>query len=75
MKTRPAYLVIDTLAAKGPVIRRATQLWPTLEGGEIAVRVRLEIPDGVMEHVTTIQIEAPDAIVLAVEPEALEQPA
>lgn len=72
MKTKPAYLVIDTMSRKGPTIRRATQLWPNLEGGEICVRVSLEIPDDLLPNVQRIVVQDPDAIVIGVEPEPIE---
>lgn len=60
MRTKPAYLIIDV---DRQAVVRSTQRWPTLYGGEIAVRVRLEVPDDLIPSgVYDIEIDDPDAI-------------
>ena len=75
MKTKPAYLVIDTHRHGAPAIVRVTQRWPTLFGGEIAVRLSLEVPDEVMPSVTYwTTIGDPTAIIVSAEPIPVEPP-
>lgn len=79
MKTRPAYVVIDMEPGSGgatPLIKRTTTRWPSLEPGEIVVRLRLEIPDALLPRTQEIVVEDVSAIARAVaaEPEGLDPP-
>lgn len=73
MKTRPAYIVIDT-NGRQPTIVRSRQSWPALDPGEIVVRLSLEIPDELIPQVQEFTIEDLEAMV-AVAPEVVEVPA
>ena len=64
MKTKASYLVIDKNRGT-PTIVRVTQSWPTLNPGEMAVRLRLEIPDSTFP-MHEIVIDEPAAMLEAV---------
>lgn len=70
MKTKPFYLVVD-ITGRQPRADRVRASWPSLEPGEIVVRLMLEIPDSVLPNVQEIQIDDLEALGVAVEPVAL----
>lgn len=64
MRTRPAYLIVDTYGR--PRIVRVSQGWPRLNPSELAVRVTVELPDGLIPEVELVVDElADDAVVVA----------
>jgi hypothetical protein len=64
MRTRPAYLIIDTYGR--PRIVRVSQGWPRLNPSEVAVRVTVELPDGLIPDVEVVVDElASDAVAVA----------
>lgn len=72
MKTRPAFLVIDTNGLR-PTIARVRQSWPPLEPGEIVVRVTIEIPDDLRPKLHEVVIDNPAMAAIGVEPEEVPQ--
>lgn len=73
MKTKAAYLVIDT-QRRIPTIVRTTQLWPALQAGEIVVRVALEVSDAAIPQAQVVVVDDPGAIVVTALPVAVEPP-
>ena len=75
MKTKPAYLVIDT-DRRAPAIVRVTQRKPYLDAGEMTVRVEISIPDEAIAGAVTYQLVIDDpaaiAIPLAADPVPVE---
>lgn len=70
MKTKPVYLVIDTHTRS---VVRSRQSWPSLEPGEIAIRVAFNVPDEVIPSVREYTIEEVDAMFrVEAEPVAVE---
>jgi hypothetical protein len=59
MRTKPAYLVIDTYG-RTPTISHVRASWPRLEQGQIVIRVAIELPDSLLPQVQTISVERED---------------
>ncbi len=70
MRTKPVYLVIDTHTRN---VVRSRQSWPSLESGEIAIRVAFTVPDEIIPSVREFTIEELDAMfTVEAEPVAVE---
>jgi hypothetical protein len=72
MKTRPAYLVIDT-NGRQPTIVRTRQSWPSLDPGEIAVRIALEFPDELLPQIQEFTVDELDSF-FTIKSEPVEVP-
>lgn len=59
MKTKPVYLVIDTHTRN---VVRSRQSWPSLESGEIAIRVAFTISEEMIPKVKEFTIDELDAM-------------
>lgn len=74
-RTNPVYLVLASGRGGRATVRRAVQSWPSLEPGESAIRVALEIPARIFSpptHLVQIPAEAQSIVAEAVEIEAPE---
>lgn len=71
MKTQPAYFVINTNGRR-PRVDRVRASWPSLEPGEVILRLALDIPDSLVPQLQEIVLDDPDSMGIAIEPVPLE---